>query len=269
MNNVTYVQQKVPSLYTALTTGSDARNPLVYGVNSNPYVIDYNSVVEIRLNNLDGGAHPFHLHGHQFQVVARPNDTPDAPVSYNGDSSKFPRVPMRRDTVQVMENNYLVLRYRANNPGVFLFHCHVEFHVEAGLTATMIEAPLQLQQQQQIPAGHLATCRADGIPTAGNAAGNTVNHLDLRDARTAPPPNPSGLAISPFCGSVKSVDITRLTEILGHWSVLHRTHTRESPLLLVGHFRAANCWMHPEAYYLYHRFAWVILHTAIEYLLEI
>jgi len=232
MNNVTYVQQKVPSLYTALTTGRDAGNPLVYGVNSNPYVIDYNSVVEIRLNNLDGGGHPFHLHGHQFQVVARPNDHPKAPVSYNGDSSKFPRVPMRRDTVQVMENNYLVLRYRANNPGVFLFHCHIEFHVEAGLTATMIEAPLQLQQQQQIPADHLATCKADGMPTAGNAAGNTVNHLDLRGARTAPPPHPSGLAISQFRDSTKSVNITRLTDIVGHWSSLRRTQTREHPLLL-------------------------------------
>ena len=191
-NNVTYIQQKVPTLYTALTTGRDAQNPVVYGVNANPYVLDYGSIVEIRLNNLDGGAHPFHLHGHQFQVVARSNFSTDTPIAYNGDSSKFPRIPMRRDTVQVFENNYLVLRFRANNPGVYLFHCHIEFHVEAGLTATMIEAPLQLQQQQKIPAGHLATCKADGVPTAGNAAGNTVNHLDLTGANTAPPPNPSG-----------------------------------------------------------------------------
>jgi len=189
MNNVTYLQQIVPTLYTALTTGQDANNPLVYGVNSNPYVLEYNNIIEIRLNNFDSGGHPFHLHGHQFQVVAR--SLQDAGV-YDGNDRAFPHIPMRRDTVQVYEGGYVVLRFQANNPGVFLFHCHIEWHVDAGLSATMIEAPLQLQQTQRIPQGHLQTCYADGTPTQGNAAGNTRNFLNLTGANTTPPQNPMG-----------------------------------------------------------------------------
>ncbi|MCJ1474803.1 hypothetical protein MMC13_003463 [Lambiella insularis] len=216
MNNVTYVPQKVPTLYTALTTSSFATNPLVYGVNSNSYVLDYNSIVEIRLANYDTNSHPFHLHGHQFQVIYRsppdvlPGTSSPAQVSEASDStasntpissSPVPNytasrsVPMRRDTVQVYAGGYIILRFKADNPGIFLFHCHIEWHVEAGMTATMIEAPLQLQTTQSVPAAHNATCQANGTPTWGNAAGNTVNFLDLNGANTAPMPDPSGALV--------------------------------------------------------------------------
>jgi iron transport multicopper oxidase len=59
INGVTYVPQKVPTLYTALSAGKDATNPKVYGVNSNPFVLEYGKVYEIVLNNYDGGAHPW------------------------------------------------------------------------------------------------------------------------------------------------------------------------------------------------------------------
>ena len=75
---------------------------------------------------------------------------------------------------------------------IYLFHCHIEWHVEAGLTATFIEAPEMLQQTITIPSDHLNVCQRDGVPTKGNAAGNTHNHLDLSGANTAIPPNPSG-----------------------------------------------------------------------------
>jgi iron transport multicopper oxidase len=63
---------------------------------------------------------------------------------------------------------------------------HIEFHVEAGLTATLIEAPKQLQGLS-IPADHLAACKIDGTPTVGNAAGNSKNFLDLAGQPTAAP----------------------------------------------------------------------------------
>ena len=188
-NNVTYVDQKVPSLMTALSVGSYATNPKVYGTGSNPSVLHYNSIVEIVVNNFDTGGHPFHLHGHQFQVAAR---SAVGAGTYNGDTSHFPAIPMRRDTVMTNTGGYLVLRYKADNPGVFLFHCHIEWHVAAGLSATMVEAPLELQKQQSIPAAQLQTCKSEGIPTLGNAAANTQNPLNLTGANTAPPPNPMG-----------------------------------------------------------------------------
>ena len=43
----------------------------------------------------------------------------------------------------------------------------------------MIEAPLELQKTLSIPEDHYAACKAQNIPIAGNAAGNTVNVLDL------------------------------------------------------------------------------------------
>lgn len=64
----------------------------------------------------------------------------------------------------------------------------------SGLTATMIEAPLELQKTQKIPEGHLDQCKAQGLPTEGNAAGNTVNFLDLAGENKPPPRLPAGYA---------------------------------------------------------------------------
>ncbi len=89
---------------------------------------------------------------------------------------------MRRDTIEVAGNGYVVIRFRADNPGIFLFHCHIEWHVESGLSATMIEAPDKLAEQQSIPHHHLKICEQQGIPTKGNAAGNKDNWLDLTGA---------------------------------------------------------------------------------------
>jgi iron transport multicopper oxidase len=184
-NNITYVPQKVPTLYSAISTGKDYSNPIVYGA-VNPFVVSSGQIVEIVMNNLDAAVHPFHLHGHQFQVCERPSSNSG---TFNGHTRNFPAVPMRRDTVAVMANSYVVIRFVADNPGVQLFHCHIEWHVELGLTATIIEAPENLQGVT-IPADHLAVCNSQGIPTAGNAAGNTKNYTDLTGANITPP-NPN------------------------------------------------------------------------------
>jgi iron transport multicopper oxidase len=59
-NNITYIAAKVPTLYTALSAGKDALNPLVYGTHTNPFVINKGDLVEIIINNLDTGSHPIH-----------------------------------------------------------------------------------------------------------------------------------------------------------------------------------------------------------------
>ena len=112
--------------------------------------------------------------------------------TYNGDTSGFPAVPMKRDSIMIAPAGYTVMRFKADNPGVWLMHCHMEWHIIAGLTVTFIEAPLQLQSQT-ISAQSLANCKAQGVPTRGNAAGNTKNHFDLTGANThLPPLNQSG-----------------------------------------------------------------------------
>ncbi|KAK0118499.1 hypothetical protein ONS95_007390 [Cadophora gregata] len=180
-NNITYIPQKVPSFFTAISTGTSNTNPLIYGA-VNPYVVKKGEIVQITVNNLDGAIHPFHLHGHQFQVVERPSS---GKGRYTGKGRNFPSVPVKRDTYAVNANSYAVIRFKANNPGVWLIHCHIEWHVIMGLTATIIEAP-ELLRGISLPADHKANCDAQGIPTAGNAAGKTGNLTDMAGANTIP-----------------------------------------------------------------------------------
>lgn len=66
-------------------------------------------------------------------------------------------------------------------------------HVASGLIATFIEAPLELQKTA-IPPEHYSLCARNYPPisTVGNAAGNTVDLLDLRGQPTPPDALPAG-----------------------------------------------------------------------------
>ena len=83
---------------------------------------------------------------------------------------------------------HTVIRFVADNPGVWFIHCHIDWHSIAGLAATIVEAPLVLQKQQSIPPAWTYQCASQGYPTAGNAAENTKNYTDLRGAVTKPAP---------------------------------------------------------------------------------
>ena len=138
-NNITYVRPVVPTLYSVLSSGSLATNPTIYGSQTHTFVLSHNQIIEIVVNNHDTGKHPFHLHGHAFQAVARGEDDSG---DYNAANTSLPAIPMRRDTFMVRPNGHVVLRFRADNPGVWLFHCHIEWHVDSGLIATMVEVSL-------------------------------------------------------------------------------------------------------------------------------
>ncbi|KAJ1953555.1 ferroxidase fet3, partial [Dipsacomyces acuminosporus] len=70
-DNITYVEPHVPSLLTALTTGDMAKRKEVYGRMSNAHIVKYHDVVQITIRNHDYYTHPFHLHGHVFQIVEK------------------------------------------------------------------------------------------------------------------------------------------------------------------------------------------------------
>jgi len=55
-------------MFTALTTGQAALKRETYGINANAFVLGYNEVIEIVINNNDNGPHPLHIHGHAPQV---------------------------------------------------------------------------------------------------------------------------------------------------------------------------------------------------------
>ncbi|XP_069675364.1 uncharacterized protein [Periplaneta americana] len=82
--------------------------------------------------------HPFHLHGYDFFVVAIDqfrNGQTVASVSRDLMGIKFnsARPPARKDTVAVPSNGYAAFRFKADNPGLWFFHCHFMYHLATGM----------------------------------------------------------------------------------------------------------------------------------------
>ncbi|KAE8695576.1 Laccase-10 [Hibiscus syriacus] len=103
-----------------------------YGRNG-VYRLAYNSTVQLVIqgNNIVAPeSHPTHLHGFNFFVVGRGvgNFDPEK------DPSEFNLVdPVERNTVSVPTAGWTAIRFRADNPGVWFFHCHLEVHTTWGL----------------------------------------------------------------------------------------------------------------------------------------
>lgn len=171
-NGKPYVDQNVPTLYSVATTGDYNTNPIVYG-QTNPQIVEKGAIVELVVNNLDAALHPFHLHGHQFQVIERPASGAGKWPGTTTPSAS----PASKDTIVVNGDSYAVIRFVADNPGVWLFHCHIEWHVEMGLTATIIEGPEELRGLE-IPQDHIDVCKIQNSPYQGNAAGNTKDYTN-------------------------------------------------------------------------------------------
>jgi FtsP/CotA-like multicopper oxidase with cupredoxin domain len=63
--------------------------------------------------------HPMHLHGHTFQVLSK-NGQPLASPTF-------------KDTINLKPGDVVVLAFKANNPGDWMFHCHDLHHASAGM----------------------------------------------------------------------------------------------------------------------------------------
>ncbi|KAK9920504.1 hypothetical protein M0R45_029059 [Rubus argutus] len=95
--------------------------------------LKYNSTVEIVFQNtafLSIENHPIHLHGFNFHVLAQGFGNYD-PIN---DTKKFNLVnPQVRNTIGVPTGGWAVIRFQANNPGVWMMHCHLDVHLPWGL----------------------------------------------------------------------------------------------------------------------------------------
>ncbi|KAL3232773.1 Iron transport multicopper oxidase FET3 [Nakaseomyces bracarensis] len=198
-NNITYTTPKVPALLTALSSGDDATNPFIYGTNTNTFVLKKDEIVDLVVNNMDTGKHPFHLHGHIFQMIYRDRSYDDAlgevPHPFDDSNhSSYPEIPVMRDTVYLNPQSSIVLRFKADNPGVWFFHCHIEWHLLQGLAIVLVEDPLGIQetQSQHLTPNGLQVCGNGNIQTAGNAAGNTDDLFNLKGQNIQQKAIPSG-----------------------------------------------------------------------------
>ncbi|MCW6511720.1 multicopper oxidase family protein [Lichenifustis flavocetrariae] len=96
-------------------------NGVTYGQDS-PLMVAAGDRVELVMTNKTMMAHPMHLHGHVFQVVAIDGQRFDGAM---------------RDTVLVPPKSVVTVAFDADNPGHWAFHCHNLYHMEAGMMTTV------------------------------------------------------------------------------------------------------------------------------------
>ncbi|XP_034840580.1 uncharacterized protein stw [Maniola hyperantus] len=106
-------------------------------------IVEVVLVDEVQITNL---SHPFHLHGYAFNVIGI-GRSPDQNVKKINLKHaleldrrgllerhlKQGDLPPAKDTIAVPNNGYVVLRFVADNPGFWLFHCHFLFHIVIGM----------------------------------------------------------------------------------------------------------------------------------------
>jgi len=97
--------------------------------------------VELTINNIDNSGHPFHLHGFDFHVITshqglggwdyyNPFASPPQPPR-GGPFNLLS--PLKKDTVYVPQWGYIVIRFLADNEGIWTLHCHVLWHAGSGM----------------------------------------------------------------------------------------------------------------------------------------
>ncbi|XP_016455126.1 laccase-4-like [Nicotiana tabacum] len=97
------------------------------------YKVEFNSTVQVVLQGtsiIAPESHPTHLHGFNFFVVGKGVGNYDP----KNDPKKFNLVdPVERNTMSVPTAGWTAIRFRADNPGVWFMHCHLEVHTTWGL----------------------------------------------------------------------------------------------------------------------------------------
>ncbi|KAJ6381444.1 hypothetical protein OIU77_030179 [Salix suchowensis] len=152
INNVTFVMPTTALLQAhffnisgVFTTDFPTKPPHVFNYTGTPptnlqtisgtkvYRLSYNSTVQLVMQDtgiISPENHPIHLHGFNFFAVGR------GVGNYNPktDPKKFNLVdPVERNTIGVPSGGWVAIRFRADNPGVWFMHCHLEVHTSWGL----------------------------------------------------------------------------------------------------------------------------------------
>lgn len=140
INDVIYDPPLVPAVFSELSLGPNATVQEAYGPYS--YLLDYLDVVDLVVKNMDSNHHPLyvffclrflaliptvpmrsHLHGHKFQIVNRVEQLDSNDPALNPPLIEGQPNPMRRDTATIPAGGSLTLRFVADNPGAWIFHC--------------------------------------------------------------------------------------------------------------------------------------------------
>ena len=93
------------------------------------FVVDEGDVVVMRIENHSRSVHPMHLHGHHAVVLSR-----------NGE--KATGSPWWVDSLDVANGDSYDIAFVADNPGIWMDHCHNLPHAAQGLVAHLMYAGL-------------------------------------------------------------------------------------------------------------------------------
>ncbi|AFC29544.1 Multicopper oxidase [Paenibacillus mucilaginosus 3016] len=86
-----------------------------------PIIVNEGDRVKLTITNIGGGDHPFHLHGHRFQVLSRNG----MPLSGS---------PVYLDTLLTQQDETFEIYVKADNPGLWMMHCHNLMHASMGMS---------------------------------------------------------------------------------------------------------------------------------------
>jgi FtsP/CotA-like multicopper oxidase with cupredoxin domain len=117
-----------PVTHTELVQLTGGTENYSWGFNGKPMMHDVlfnvkqGERVEVLLENTTSMAHPMHLHGHYFKIVAIGDKRIDGAV---------------RDTILVPPGERVAIQFDADNPGNWAFHCHHLYHMNSGMMAAM------------------------------------------------------------------------------------------------------------------------------------
>jgi FtsP/CotA-like multicopper oxidase with cupredoxin domain len=93
--------------------------------NTAPILVRPGQVVRLRFINETDEYHPMHLHGHIFSVISK-----------NG--RRITGSPVHLDSILVAPHETWEVAFLADNPGLWMLHCHVLIHAAYGLM-TMVD----------------------------------------------------------------------------------------------------------------------------------
>uniref|UniRef100_A0A182J835 Uncharacterized protein n=1 Tax=Anopheles atroparvus TaxID=41427 RepID=A0A182J835_ANOAO len=111
--------------------------------------IELGALVELYILDLTPAVgdlnHPFHLHGYQMFVMELGQDR-RVPITLDIareiarqrllERNAVP-LPPRKDTVSIPSRGYARVRFRADNAGFWLMHCHYEWHTAVGMALVL------------------------------------------------------------------------------------------------------------------------------------
>ncbi|WAR61333.1 hypothetical protein PtB15_12B18 [Puccinia triticina] len=154
VDNTTWISRETkPILPKMLSGGRGILNTSEVAIQN----ISRPGIWDVVVNNLDQALdHPLHLHGVDTCVVASGKGTlsesnlPSA--QYQLDN------PLCRDVHVVPGGSYLVMRIRADNPGVWILHCHIDWHLAAGFAGMLVIQP-DILTQTVLPQANQGLCR--------------------------------------------------------------------------------------------------------------